>query len=148
MQTADNATPINPYPIGSGCWHSFNRSIDRQRLFAGVGYLYAIQRESDHAIKIGMSADPHTRLNGIRSAWHNRHDRYRLLFTTKVRAMQETERSAHALLRPYRIYREWFVISIPDAWFLLTRFAHFGEVETVLEDTFKTVKPQTRYRFE
>src|SRR3982750_1238451 len=76
--------PNNPYPEWSGCWMAFNNAAHRERLLSGPGYLYAIERESDHAIKIGMSHKPRERFIGFRSSYEARHDRYSLLWIVPV----------------------------------------------------------------
>ena len=105
--------PNNPYPEWSGCWMAFNNAAHRERLLSGPGYLYAIERESDHAIKIGMSHKPRERFIGFRSSYEARHDRYSLLWIVPVGHMLDAEKSAHCKLQPQRMSKnsEWFRIS-------------------------------------
>lgn len=102
--------PDNPYPPYSGRWHAHNASAHRYRTLTGTGFLYATQRESDRAIKIGMSIQPVQRFISYRCSYSARHDRYSLLWIVEVEGMADRERSLHLALRQYRIQgeREWF----------------------------------------
>lgn len=136
--------PDNPYQSHSGMWHWFNSCAEQDRLRNGEGYLYATQRQSDSAIKIGRSYRPWTRFISFRAEAKNRGDLFRLLWVVKVDEMLESERDAHRRLRPWRIEGEWFDISRENAGRIL---AVFGEPQFIGVE-YEQPRDMPRYRFD
>jgi hypothetical protein len=100
---------------------SYNNAAARKRLLGGPGYLYTTLRESDLAIKIGLSADPLRRFYSFRASFSARVDRYSLLWIVAVPVMDKCERSLHAICRPRRITGEWFRLEELEAHRVLSR---------------------------
>jgi len=76
------------------------------------GFVYAISSGGDR-VKIGYTRDPMKRLAQIRTSCPD------AVMVGLIRAIQQQEREAHALLAPWKINGEWFHRIGPVADFVL-----------------------------
>ncbi len=81
----------------------------------GSGFIYAMVRESDHAIKIGLSIDPAKRAKAVNTYLANRPTT--LLAYVAVDCMRAAEKAAHALIAHRQLPANQFT---GDEWFSLT----------------------------
>lgn len=117
--------PGNPYEAWSGCWHSYNKAYRHKQLLNGPGWLYAIRRKSDSAIKLGISSKPSARLSAIRGySPFSRHgkDEFSMLFRVRVQDMLASERLVHRQMEAFRIEGEWFALDSHQAREVLEQF--------------------------
>lgn len=100
-----------------------------------TGFMYAIQRKSDGAIKIGISAKPRQRLCTIRCT--RSEDQFRLVATVPVSSMRETEKLAHRALSGWRVEFEWFRIDVDSAMAFLGAIGPCTVIDGPFEKTWE-----------
>lgn len=76
------------------------------------GFLYAMRRDSDMAVKIGIASNVINRLYKIRT--ENKPDFIELLDTIAVDDMGTAEAEAHKKMSDKRIMGEWFILTTDD----------------------------------
>jgi hypothetical protein len=93
------------------------------------GFVYAIQRASDKAVKIGVSTSPQTRLYKIRN--HQKCDCEMLAFLA-VEDMGKKEAELHSKFRPSGHSGEWFELSESSICTLVSTLK--GKAKQIPED--------------
>ncbi len=87
------------------------------------GFLYLMRRDSDSAIKIGISLDPKSRLWKTRSNVQG--DQIVLLATFPVNNMGTVEKALHVRFESKRVIGEWFALDANDIASISTLVASF-----------------------
>lgn len=80
--------------------------------YQSIGYVYAIRRESDGAIKIGGSVNPKRRKSGAHGSL--RGEETEIVLTWTVVAMGAAERLLHERFKDKCIGGEWFILTEED----------------------------------
>ena len=108
-------TRSNPYAAWTPLWHGWNKAAKRRATIErGNGWIYAIRRGSDGAVKIGFSISPERRICSIRREEWRQPDSFSIVSSVRVGDMVLAERSAHARLSHRQVSGEWFALSEPE----------------------------------
>lgn len=70
-------------------------------------YVYVIAN-ADRRFKIGMAADPQSRLHQLQTG---QPDRLQLVFSHETNKARDVERAAHTILELHRLTGEWFAVT-------------------------------------
>lgn len=88
------------------------------------GFVYAIRRASDNAVKIGIAVNVTNRFNKIR--YSDKSDTFTLLATMPTTDMGTTEAALHTRYEKYRVIGEWFNLPPNILTELLTHMGKTG----------------------